>query len=305
MKHIIKIIAILVLMLITIWVIQTNAAVDFSNVQWLDNITGHSITSIAASWDVATDLETTWFKILTIIKLIVSWLLVIFIVYVWIQMIISMWNDEEKLSTAKRQLYYTVVWLAFINMPWTFYNIFVSRKWQIDGWISWTWSSQQAQQSSNIFINTFEFDRTLNWWIILFIESILFWIAIFMIIVAGIKIITSRWREEQMTEAKNKILWSIVWLIFIWFIEAWQSFIYNGRINDWANLFQTMEELALFFAGPVAIFFLTLAWYYYITSNGDEEKVNKAKSIVINTLIGTVVLLASHAFLKDLITLNI
>lgn len=305
MKHLVKIITILLLMLITIWVIQTNAAVDFSGAQWLDNITGHSFWNIDASGDIPNDIESLGFKVLTIIKYIVSWLLVIFIVYVWVQMIISMWNDEEKLSTAKRQLYYTVIWLVFINIPWTFYNIFVSGKWQIDGPISGTWSSQLSQQSVNIFINTFEFDRTINWWVIMFIESVIFAIAIFMIIVAGIKIMTSRWREESMTESKNKILWSIVWLIFIWFIEAWQSFIYNGKIRDWANLFETMEELALFFAGPVAIFFLTLAWYYYITSNGDEEKVKKAKSIIINTIIATVILLASHAFLKDLITLNI
>jgi len=292
-------------MLWIIWIIQTNAAVDFSWAQWLHNITNHSVWDINSSGDIPNDIESFWFKVLTIIKYVVSWLLVIFVVYIWIQMIISMWNDEEKLSTSKRQLYYTVIWLVFINMPGTLYNIFVSNKWQIDGSINWTWSSQLAQQSTNIFINTFEFDRSINWWIIMFIESVIFAIAIFMIIVSGIKIMTSRWREEQITESKNKILWSIVWLIFVWFIKTWQWFIYNGKIRDWANLFQTMEELALFFAGPVAIFFLTLAWYYYITSNGDEEKVKKAKSIIINTIIATVILLASHAFLKDLITLNI
>jgi hypothetical protein len=113
----------------------------------------------------------------------------------------------------------------------------------------------------------------------------------------------SRWREDEVTEAKNKITWSIIWLIFIWFIEGWKRIVYNGDVSDWANLFHTMEELALFFAWPVAIFFLTLAWYYYITSNGEEDRVKKAKSIVINTFIATLILLASHAILKDLITL--
>ena len=115
----------------------------------------------------------------------------------------------------------------------------------------------------------------------------------------------STWNEEDIKEAKNKIIWSVVWLIFIWFIESWQAFVYWWEIKDWANLFKTLEELALFFAWPIAIFFLTLAWYYYITSNGDEEKIKKAKSIVINTVIATVILLASHSFLKDLLTLNI
>jgi hypothetical protein len=53
-------------------------------------------------------------------------------------------------------------------------------------------------------------------------------------------------------------------------------------------------------AGPVAIVFLTLAWYYYITANGDDERISKAKNIIINTLIATVILLASYTFLLDL-----
>jgi hypothetical protein len=66
-----------------------------------------------------------------------------------------------------------------------------------------------------------------------------------------------------------------------------------------------MSNLALFFAWPIAIFFLTLAWYYYITSNGDEERVKKAKAIVINTVIATLILLASYTFLLDLQSISI
>jgi hypothetical protein len=80
----------------------------------------------------------------------------------------------------------------------------------------------------------------------------------------------------------------------------WKEVVFEWKIQDGANFFGTMSNLALFFAWPIAIFFLTLAWYYYITSNGDEERVKKAKAIIINTLIATVILLASYTFLKDL-----
>jgi hypothetical protein len=108
-----------------------------------------------------------------------------------------------------------------------------------------------------------------------------------------------------MTEAKNKIIWSLVWLVFIWFIESWQQLVFNWKISDWTTIYSTIENLALFLAWPVAIFFLTLAWYYFITSNGDEEKVKKAKNIIINTIIATAILMASHLFLQDLIKLNV
>jgi len=215
----------------------------------------------------------------------------------------SMWNDEEKLSTAKRQLRYTLVWLIFINIPWSLYKIFEKNSNSTIDWsINWTWANEVGNNIS-VFINTTLFNKTINSWIVLFVESAISIVAIFVIVLAGINIMISRWRENEITEAKNKITWSIIWLVFIWFIEGWKRVVYSGNIIDGADLFNTMEELALFFAWPIAIFFLTLAWYYYITSNGQEERVKKAKSIVINTFIATIILLASHAILKDLITL--
>ncbi|MDP2090920.1 MAG: hypothetical protein Q8K30_04985 [Candidatus Gracilibacteria bacterium] len=305
MKNLKKIISIIILICGMYWYIQVNAAIDLRGIQGVENITNHSLQNLDSGGDIVDNVESIGFSILTIIKYIVSGLLVIFLVYVGIQMIISMGNDEEKLSTAKRQLRYTIVAIIFINIPGTIYNMFVTNKGQIDGRIIGTWSSQISQQSDNLFINIFNFDRGFNSGIVLFLESLIFSIAIFVIMLAGIKILTSRGREEEISEAKNKILWSIIGLIFIGFIEAWQAFIYNGQIRDGANLFATIEELALFFAGPVAIFFLTLAGWYYITSNGDDEKVKKAKSIIVNIIIATIILLASHAFLKDLITLII
>ena len=307
MKNLIKIITILILIFSIFWILDVNAKVDFSQIQpdSLKTITEHSIQNIPATWEISNDIEKVWFSVLTVVKYIVSALLVLFIVYAWIQMTLSMWTDEDKLKTSKTQLRYTLMWLIFINIPWNLYNIFVSSKWQIDGTINWTWSSQLAEQEESTLINTELFTETINWWIVTFIESAIFSIAIFMIILAGLKIILSKWKEEEITKSKSAILWSIVWLVFIWFIESWQAFVYNGNIKDWATIFKTIEELALFFAWPIAIFFLTLAWYYYITSNGDEEKVKKAKSIIINTLIATVILLASYSFLTDLTSLNI
>jgi heme/copper-type cytochrome/quinol oxidase subunit 3 len=59
-------------------------------------------------------------------------------------------------------------------------------------------------------------------------------------------------------------------------------------------------RLALFFAAPIALFFIIYGAYYYITSAGDEERVKKGKNILINTLIATLILLASFTFLVDI-----
>jgi len=47
--------------------------------------------------------------------------------------------------------------------------------------------------------------------------------AIFMITLTGVRLIISRGREEKVTEAKNKILYSILAIIFVGIIEAWKA----------------------------------------------------------------------------------
>lgn len=257
----------------------------------------------ALQWTSTVDtINKAWFSLLTRIKTILAWLMVIYIVYTGAQMIMSMWTDEEQLTSSKRQLWYTVIAFVFINIPGSLYQAFDSKWWSV--W-STTYSSwfKTPWNETNLFMDAFSLWRTLNTDIIGFIEIMISFIAIVIIIIAGINMLVSRWREEKLTEAKNKIIWSVIWLLLVWFLETWKYVVFKWEIDDWADFFETATNLALFFAGPIAIIFLTIAAYTFITSNGDEEKVKKAKSIVVNVLIATVILLASYTFLLDLVTL--
>ncbi len=302
MKNITKIILLSILGLF-IFTLNVNAWITLEDPS--GKIEEISIDWIKHSWDLVADIENTWKSILTTVKVIFEWVLIIYIVYIWIQMIVSMWSDEDELSKSKRSIRYTLIWLIFINIPGTLYNAFKKDNyWTLDWWMWYnSWVTTPWDHSNNLLINTFNFWNTLNWDIIWFIEVAIAAFAILVIMLAWIKILTSTWKEEEVTKAKDKILWSIIWLVFVWFIEAWKELAFSWDVGDGWNLFEAMSNLALFFAWPVAIAFLTLAAYYYITANGDEEKAKKAKSIVINTLIATVLLLASYTFLLDLANL--
>jgi len=285
---------------------QSHAAIDISSMPWVENITNQS-NWVNNTWvDPVTAINQTWEKILITIKTIVAWLLVIFIVYAWAQMVMSMWSDEDQLSSAKRQLWYSIIAFVFINIPWAIFNSFNSTSQEnIDAW-SWytSWfSTPSASDSWNIFINGYNLWNTLSWDIIGFIQIIISVLAVAVILIASLKILTSRWKEESISEAKDKILWSIVSLLLVWFIESWKYFVYKWDIDDGTNLFETLIWLVTFFAWPVAIAFITYAWYLFITANWEEDKINKAKSIIVNVLLATVILLAGYTFLLDLITL--
>lgn len=294
-----KILKIILPLLLIFWFL-------FSTVQaWIVEIpTSEKITDVSIDAPITNNLvnnvNNIGFSLLRTVKLILSWVLLIFIVYIWIQMIISMWNDEEELSKAKRQIWYSGIWLVFINIPWSIYEVLKRENpWNLDNRI-WYNSWISDDNDSNIFFDFFDFWYTFNENIIWFLEVLIFGIAIFMLVLTWIRFMTSRWRDERIKEMKDRITHSIMALIFVWFIEAWKYFAFKWKISDGKEVFETLSNLALFFAWPVAIFFLTLAWYYYITSNGDEERVKKAKSIVINTVIATVILIASYTFLLDL-----
>jgi hypothetical protein len=270
---------------------------------WYDIPVTGKISSVSmhpnTSSDPVNSINNIWFSILWTIKLIVEWLLIIFIVYIWAQMIWSMWADEETLNKAKRQLRYSVLAILFINITWTLYDSFhKTEHWNIG--TPMHNATFQTSTSDNIFFDLFTFWNTFWSRVVWFLEVAIFAIAIVALMWEALKLIMNRWKEDHVSKAKEKIAYSVLALIFVWIIKVWKSFAFSLDISKVTNIFSELANLALFFAGPIAFFFLTIAAYYYITAWGEEEKVKKAKSIVINTILATLILLASYTFLLDL-----
>lgn len=271
--------------LLFFWLVLSNTYVHWEYIDWLNNINPKNyktkITEKEKLSDVAKD---TWFKLINWVRTIFSFILVIFIVYAWIQMVMSTWTNDEDLSSAKRTLWYSIVWIIFINFPVEIYKS-----------INWVWSS-------NLFIDELAFRQILK--NILFATQILiWWIALFILILEWIKLIANSKTEDAFTKAKLKVRWVLLALIFLWFIELWIRFLitWDQTIITWnGGLFQSLANLALYISWPIALFFLTLAWYYYIFSNWDEEKMKKWKNIIINTSIWVIILLCIYVLLNDL-----
>jgi len=259
------------------------------------------VSAQLTSWtDIVWTINYHWFKILSILKLIVWWLLFIFIVYAGAQMIWSMWENEEDLSKAKRQLWYAIAWLLFINIPWTIYQSFHKPSYSTVWNPTWQSGFENSSWEWNLFFDFVNFGYTFWDQVVWFLEVMIMAIAIVIIIYEALKLITSRWREERVTEARNKIVYSSLALIFVWMIAAWKHFAFSWVVSEATSIFGSLADVALFFAWPTAFFFLTLAWYYYLTSAWDEEKIKKAKSIIINTIFAVIILLAAYSFLLDL-----
>ncbi|PID86473.1 hypothetical protein CSB08_00635 [Candidatus Gracilibacteria bacterium] len=295
MKNFVKITLIIVLFLFSVNGFAKGTDMTFFNDVGNVSIKDNGTTNVVESFEnVATSLLTT-------IKYILMGVFVLYMVYNGVMMIISQGSDEEQLSKSKRQIWYSVVALLFINIPGTLYDSFNTGELVGNSSIGGSWKDKG---SSNIFFDFSTFENTLEGQVIGFMKVIIFGLAIFFIMLSGIKLLTSRGREDVVKESKIKIIYSLFALIFVGLIHAWQNFIFTGDLDDGTSLFKDMANLALYLAVPIAVFFLTMAAYYYITSAGDEDKIKKAKNIVINIVIATIILLASYTFLLDLAKLS-
>ena len=264
-------------------------------IKWDSEIKNVSINK--KSWGLVNSINSVWFSLLWSIKTILIWVFVFYMVYAWAKMIMSMWTDEEKIKSAKRQIWYGLIWILFVNIPWTLYDALFKTT---QGWSSnttnwsWDWINSVVW---NWFVSLLKF-------IVSLLEIAIFFIAVFMFVYTWIKLILW-WKDQKVvSDAKLKVLYSVVALILVWFIEVWKGFAFGWDISVWLGIFSTIANLLLYIAPLIALFFLILAWYYYITSGWDKEKVKKAKDIIIYILLWTLIFLASYTILLELNTFN-
>ena len=307
MKTTLKIFCILLLFITMLW-IQDVFAWVFNFNDKADTVQVISINPDDVVWEDLSDaVVNIWKTILWIIKNILSAVIILFIVYAGANMVLSLWSDEDKLSTSKNQIWYSAIGLLFINIPGSLFSAFYSQGWEInEAW--WITGEEFASDIDrwNLFVNTAVFENLFFNEIIRFLEITIFGIAIIMIILSGYKILLARGKDEDILSARTKILYSVIALFFVGFIEAMKRVAFSGAMTDagwWTNasaLFSSIANLVLLFAIPIALFFLFLATFYFITANGEEEKVKKAKNIVFNTFIATILLVAIYTFVLDL-----
>ncbi|MDP5038968.1 MAG: hypothetical protein NWP80_00805, partial [Candidatus Gracilibacteria bacterium] len=246
--------------------------------------------------NVEEQITTATGNIFQTIKIIIGALLIFYIIYTGVMMIISMGDNEDYLTKSKRSIWYSLIALVFINIPGTIYDS-ISGKQTGDDLTSVVGSG--VDYNRNIFINTDIFGTTLGN-LMTFLQTSIASFAVIIIILSGIKMLFSLGEMEKVNEAKNKLGYYVAVLFFLGLIETWKKIIFTNNFSEAGNLFGKLSNLALFFAGPIAIFFLSLAGYYFITSAGNEDRQKKAKSILINTVFATLILIGIYTFFGDL-----
>ncbi len=216
-------------------------------------------------------------SVLSTAKVILNGLAVIYIVYIGIMMVIA-YGDDGTLSKQKKQLMYALVAFLFVNIPGQLYNIITAGRTtgrDVTGTPTGGDFVISRTTGTNLFINFDLWNSTIENGVLAFIRILVIGLAVFYFTLAGFKLLVSRGNEESIKSGKSQAIYGVLSLVFLGVIQAWVSVVYSGDIPRGQSVFASLANLAIFFAGPVAIFFLTLGAYYYITSAGEEERAKK------------------------------
>lgn len=101
------------------------AGVDMS--KWQGDLNTVSAGPIGGGSDSLDKLQTGGIKALHTVKVFISFLAVIFIVYAGTMMVIAM-GDEKSISSQKRQLMYSLIAFLFVNIPGEIYTLFARKE---------------------------------------------------------------------------------------------------------------------------------------------------------------------------------
>lgn len=268
--------------------------------------------------NIMSSIQYVWLRLIQAAKIAlngVALLAMWYVGYLWV----SSMGDEEKQNDGKYRLLLIFVGLFLINIPELLYTIITGSSYLDNNF--WRKVRVVSTRDPGGIFNTSAlngcnyFFCTQNFWgnsntiaIMKFFEILMIVAAVVMFTWGGLTMIFRGNTEDRSDKGKMRIIYGVVALVIMGFIETiYRSIFFGGALN--ANgLIQTGLTVANFFvfiAGPVAIIFIIIGAYYYITAGGNEESADKWKRIILYTFLATILLILAYTIIVEIAGLNL
>lgn len=137
--------------------------------------------------------------------------------------------------------------------------------------------------------------------------SVVMVITVLFLIISGFQFITARGDEEQIGKAKKSVMFSVIGLVIMNLAYLVVGAFFapeNGEIvpridaNKMVEIIVQVSKVLLSVVGFIAILLLIFNGFSYITSRGEEEQMNKAKSGIVAAIIGLVIIVFSYSLVS-------
>ncbi|MBU0981174.1 pilin [Patescibacteria group bacterium] len=142
------------------------------------------------------------------------------------------------------------------------------------------------------------------------IQVIIGSVAIFMIVIAGMRYVAGSASDEQIATAKKQITWALIGLFVVGvseFVAKDILFQQQGTkigFDQAKQLFAQVTNFAAGTIGTLSFAFMLYAGYLYVTAQGDEDQVAKAKKIIFGAIIGILLAGSAYAITSTIVQLD-
>jgi hypothetical protein len=258
-----------------------NATTDFTIAKWWQEWIYNTLIRIAR------DIKNLFF--------IISW--VYFLILV-IRLLFSE-KSEEASTNFKKWVIWISIWIIVTQIAYYLINILFDKKINIE----------LANNFIDIIIQPF----------ISLLETSASFIFIFIMIYAFFRLVTANWNEEQAKSGKMSVIYAIMWFVVIKVSKRLVDAVYgktscstHTNINctnttdiKWVTeIIVNIINWMNWFIWLIVIILIIYAGFTVLTSVWDEEKLKKAKSIIIYIAIWLFILVANYFILTFIIYKN-
>jgi len=134
-------------------------------------------------------------------------------------------------------------------------------------------------------------------------------IFVLLMVISSIRMITAAGEEEEITKQKRNITWSLIGMLIVLMASNIVNAIYRVKspkeISTVAPEKAITEitgiiQLILVFLGPAAVAFTIYAGFMYLTALDNEERIQKAKRMIIGGVTGIVIIYAAYAIINTI-----
>jgi len=224
-------------------------------------------------------------------------------------------GNEENVTKATKGLMYSIGAFAIVSLSGElgqilgFFNADATFGGQSNGGI--IGSPGQILERVHLFDKQVEI-------VIIFIKYLIGAIAVAMVVMNGVKLVAGGGEEENIKKARNGITYALAGLLTMYFADIvvnkvfykLDKNIYSGLegVTPTTDLQSGMGELVgitnfiVSFVGPILFLLLLVGGAMYLSSGGEEEKMNKAKRLIVSALIGVIVIYGAFAIISTVIS---
>ncbi len=276
-----------------------------------------SIFTDSMSGDFFTSVRNIALSLLDAARIALNWVALLAILYVGYLWATSM-GSEEKQDDGKMRLVLVIMGLFLINVPKVIYTILTGSNY-LDSDFRKVQSISTGDPGGELSESALDtcnyFFCPQNFWgngstvaVIKFFEILMLVTAVVMFSWGGLTLIFRGHDEAYTKTAKMRLIYGMIALIVVGFLDTIYRAVFFWEGLDASGIISVIVAAAnffLFLAGPVAIIYLIVGAYYFITSAGDEERADQGKRILLYTFLATILLLLSYTFLVEIVGLNL